>query len=59
LAATALELIGKLELLNEGGLIIVEHGADEILDTKNFDSIRKLTYGKTTCVEILAVNGSD
>ena len=59
LAITALELIGKFELLNTGGLIIVEYGADEILNTKNFDSIRKLTYGKTTCVEILTVNGSD
>ena len=59
LAATSLELIGTLELLKDSGLIIVEYGADEILDTKNFDSVRKLTYGKTTCVEILAVNGSD
>ena len=59
LAETSLELIGALELLDKGGLIIVEHGADEILDTKVFDSIRKLIYGKTTCVEILAVNDSD
>ena len=59
LTETALELIGTLELLNEGGLIIVEHGADEILNTRNFDSIRKLMYGRTTCVEILTVTGSD
>ena len=58
-ASVTLEIIAKLELLKDGGLIIVEHGADEILDTKNFCSIRKLIYGKTTCVEILTVNGSD
>ena len=59
LAETALELIGTLELLNESGLAVVEYGADEILNTKNFDSIRKLTYGRTTCVEIFTVNDSD
>jgi len=59
LASVTLELIAKLELLKDGGLIIVEHGADEILNTINFCSIRKLIYGKTTCVEILTVNGSD
>ena len=59
LSETALELIDTLKLFDKGGLIIVEHGADETLNTKNFDSIRKLTYGKTTCVEILTVNGSD
>ena len=55
LAETALELIGEFELLNSDGLIIVEYGADEILDTKNFESIRKINYGRTTAVEFLVV----
>ena len=55
LAETALELIGECELLNSDGLIIVEYGADEILDTKNFESIRKINYGRTTAVEFLVV----
>ena len=55
LAETALELIGEFELLNSDGLIIVEYGADEILDTKNFKSIRKINYGRTTAVEFLVV----
>ena len=53
LAERTLELIAAHELLSEGGLVVVEHGADEIINTKNFDSIRKITYGRTTAVEIL------
>ena len=55
LAEKTLELIADFELLNESGLIVVEHGADEIIDTKNFDSIRKITYGRTTAVEFLVI----
>ena len=55
LAETTLELISELELLKSDGLIIVEYGADEILDTKNFKSIRKIIYGRTTAVEFLVV----
>ena len=53
LAERTLELIAAHELLSEGGLVVVEHGADEIINTKNFDSIRNITYGRTTAVEIL------
>ncbi len=53
LAERTLELIAAHELLSEGGLVVVEHGADEIINTKNFDSIRKISYGRTTAVEIL------
>ena len=56
LADKALELIAELELLNVGGLIIVEYGVDENLDTKNFKSIRKINYGRTTAIEILVTN---
>ena len=55
LAERTLELIAAFELLNTGGLVVVEHGADEIIDTKNFDSIRKITYGRTTAVEFLVI----
>ena len=56
LIATSLELIAELELLDEGGLIIVEYGVDENLDTKNFKSIRKINYGHTTAIEFLVTN---
>ena len=55
LAETTLELISEFELLKNDGLIIVEYGADEVLDTKNFKSIRKIIYGHTTAVEFLVV----
>lgn len=53
LAEKALEIISELNLLKDDGLIIVEHGADEILDIKNFESIRKIVYGHTTAVNFL------
>lgn len=59
LADKALELIAEFELLNESGLIIVEYGADENLDTKNFKSIRKINYGRTTAIEILVTNDNE
>lgn len=55
LVEATLEIIAELKLLKDDGLIIVEHGADEILDTKNFNSIRKITYGRTTAIEFLVV----
>ena len=55
LAETTLELIDELKLLNDNGLVVVEYGFDEIIDTKNFNSIRKINYGRTTAVEFLVV----
>ena len=49
LAQKSLELVAELNLLN--GLMIVEHGAEEIL-TSDFELIRKITYGRTTTIEI-------
>ena len=49
LAQKSLELVAELNLLN--GLMIVEHGAEEIL-TSDFGLIRKITYGRTTTIEI-------
>ena len=50
LAQKSLELVAQLNL--SSGLIIVEHGAEEIL-TSDFETIRKITYGHTTAITIL------
>ena len=53
LAQKSLNFIAELNLLSEGGLMIIEHGAEEILDPPpNFKSIRKIIYGRTTAIEI-------
>ncbi|MBE8950823.1 MAG: RsmD family RNA methyltransferase [Quinella sp. 3Q1] len=49
LAQKSLNLVAELNLLN--GLIIVEHGAEEIL-TSNFEVVHKIIYGRTTAIEI-------
>ena len=51
LAQKSLNLVAELNLLNAGGLMIVEHGAEEILES-DFELIRKVTYGHTTTIEI-------
>lgn len=50
LAQKSLNLITELNLSN--GLIIVEHGAEEIL-ASDFELVRKINYGHTTTIEIL------
>ncbi len=52
LAEKSLKLVAELNLLNAGGLMIIEHGAEEFLDEKNFKLLRKMTYGHTTAIEI-------
>ena len=50
-AQASLKLIAELNLAS--GLIVIEHGAEEILDVPtNFELIRKVTYGHTTAIEI-------
>jgi len=49
LAQKSLELVAELNLLN--GLMIVEHGAEEIL-TSDFELVRKINYGRTTAITI-------
>ncbi len=49
LAQKSLNLIAELNL--SSGLIIVEHGVEEIL-TSDFELIRKINYGNTTTIEI-------
>ena len=56
LAQRSLDLVAELNLLNAGGLIIVEHGAQETL-ASNFELIRRITYGHTTAISILAFRG--
>ena len=51
LAQKSLELVAELNLLS--GLMVVEHGAEEILDTpSNFKLLRRTTYGHTTAITI-------
>ena len=53
LSQKSLKLVAELNLLRDGGLMIIECGANEILEAPiNFNSIRKITYGKTTAIEI-------
>lgn len=55
LAQKSLELVAEKNLLVEGGLMIIEHGAQEIFDAPtNFQLVRKIIYGHTTAVSILA-----
>ena len=49
LAQKSLNLVAELNLLN--GLMIVEHGAEEIL-ISNLELVRKINYGRTTTIEI-------
>ncbi|MBO4780268.1 MAG: 16S rRNA (guanine(966)-N(2))-methyltransferase RsmD [Selenomonadaceae bacterium] len=53
LAQSSINLVAELNLLSAGGLIIVEHGAEEILQSPiNFNLVRTTTYGHTTAIEI-------
>ena len=49
LAQKSLELVSELNLLN--GLMVVEHGAEEIL-MSDFELLREITYGHTTAIKI-------
>ena len=54
LAQSTINLVSELELLKTDGLLIVEHGADEILELpQNLNLLRKTVYGKTTEIEIV------
>ena len=53
LAQTSLSLVAELNLLTAGGLIVVEHGAEKLLEPpKNFSLVRQIVYGNTTAVDI-------
>ena len=52
-----LQLVSDLNLLSETGFLIIEFGADENLSPpKNLQSVRKITYGKTTAMEIFELS---
>ena len=57
LAQKSLELVAELKLLNAGGLMVVEHGAQETL-TGSLELVRRITYGHTTAITILKENSS-
>lgn len=50
LAAASINLVAELNLLTPEGLMVVECGADEILDCKSLNCFKKISYGKTTAV---------
>ena len=52
LAQKSLELVTEKNLLVEGGLMIIEHGAQETL-LSNLELVRRITYGHTTAITIL------
>ena len=54
----SIELVAKLNLLAENGFMVVEYGADEILETDALNCIRKINYGRTTAVNIYETKGS-
>ena len=57
LAQASLNLVAELNLSTAGGLIIVEHGAKEILDLPtNFQLVRTITCGHTTAIELIERN---
>ncbi|MBR0102404.1 MAG: 16S rRNA (guanine(966)-N(2))-methyltransferase RsmD [Selenomonadaceae bacterium] len=57
LAQKSLELVAELKLLNAGGLMVVEHGAQETL-TSNLELVRRINYGHTTAITIFKENSS-
>lgn len=59
LAAASINLVAELNLLAENGLMIVEYGADEILETDALNCTRKINYGRTTAVNIYQKKGSE
>lgn len=56
LSQKTLELVAEFNLLKAEGFLIVEHGAEEILKPPEiFRQIKKVTYGKTTEIEIFSL----
>ena len=52
-AQKSLTLVAELNLLNVGGLIVVEHGANETLSAPpDLRLVRRTTYGRTTSLEL-------
>lgn len=52
LAGASINLVAELNLLTKNGLMVVETGADEILNVDSLNCIRKINYGRTTSISI-------
>lgn len=58
-AQISANLVSELSLLADAGLLIVEHGVNDILATPdNLEPVRKITYGHTTAIDIFKPKGS-
>lgn len=56
LAQASINLISELEFLKADGMLILEHGAGEIIEVpQDLNLLRKIDYGKTTSIEIFAL----
>ena len=59
-AQISASLVAELNLLTNSGLLIVEHGVNEILTApENLEPVRKISYGHTTAIDIFHPKGSD
>ena len=58
LAEKSLRLVAERNLLSAGGLLIVEHGTEEILNDlpPTLSLVRKIIYGHTTAIEIFQLS---
>jgi 16S rRNA (guanine(966)-N(2))-methyltransferase RsmD len=59
LATESINLVSKLNLLTAEGLMVVEYGADEIIESDSLNCIRKINYGHTTSISIYQKKGSE
>ena len=59
LAAASINLVAELNLLAVNGLMVVEYGADEIINSNNLNCIKKINYGHTTNINIYTTKGSE
>lgn len=55
LAQRAVDAIVEKNLLTNDGLLVVEHGIDEEINSSSVEALRKINYGKTTAIEILKI----
>ncbi len=58
-AQISANLVSELGILADAGLLVVEHGLNDILTTPDkLEPIRKITYGHTTAIDIFKPKGS-
>ena len=59
LASASINLVAEFNLLAKGGLMVVEYGADEIINSDSLTCLRKINYGHTTALNIYTTKGSE